>query len=158
VFHEECVAGEPATLDGRRFDTPENQFKMNGDDGKRLVIKMDVEGAEWDTLLRMPDPVLQQIDQLTIELHGVQEPRFAAAIVRLKRFFYVASLHFNNFSCAEGILPFPAEAYEALFVNKRIAVPGGPGPANAPAALMTANILKWKDCQTPADLPPVRPE
>ncbi len=159
VFHGECVAGEPATIDGRVFDTPARQFTKNDDGVKRLVVKMDVEGAEWDTWQRAPDAVLQQIDQLTIELHGVSEPdRFLAVIRKLKRFFYVANLHFNNFSCLEGIAPFPAEVYEVLFVSKRLAVTGGPGPAGAPAALMTPNIPKWKDCQTLADLPPVRPQ
>jgi hypothetical protein len=80
-----------------------------------------------------------------------------AAVVKLKRFFYVANLHFNNFSCVEGIAPFPAEAYEVLFVSKRVGVPGGPGPGGAPRSLMTPNIPKWKDCQSLADLPPVRP-
>jgi hypothetical protein len=158
VFHGECIAGEPVTIEGRRFDTPENQFAKNGDGARRLVVKMDVEGAEWDTLQGAPDAILQHIDQLTIELHGVQEPeRFMAAVVKLKRFFYVANLHFNNFSCLEGIAPFPAEVYEVLFVSKRVGVPGGPGPAGAPRSLMTPNAPKWKDCQSLADLPPVRP-
>jgi hypothetical protein len=158
VFHGECVAGERATIDGRLFDTPANQFAKNGDSSRRLVVKMDVEGAEWDSLLRASDAVLQQIDQLTIELHGVHEPdRFTAVVAKLKQFFYVANLHFNNFSCLEGIAPFPAEAYEVLFVNKRVGVPGGSGPAGAPAALMAPNNPEWKDCQTLADLPPIRP-
>jgi hypothetical protein len=158
IFHGECVAGERATIDGRLFDTLENQFATNGDGAKRLVVKMDVEGAEWDSLFRASDDVLQQIDQLTIELHGVHEPdRFTAVVAKLKRLFYVANLHFNNFSCLEGIAPFPAEAYEVLFVNKRVGVPGEPGPAGAPAALMAPNNPEWKDCQTVADLPPIRP-
>ena len=144
--------------DGRPFDTPENQFAKNGDAGKQVVVKMDVEGAEWNTLLQASDAVLQKIDQLTIEMHGVEEPaRFTAAVVKLKRFFYVANLHFNNFSCVEGVAPFPALAYEVLFVSKRLGVLGGSGPAGAPKALMTPNIPLWKDCQSMADLPPVRP-
>jgi len=31
VFHGECVGGERATIDGRPFDTLENQFAKNGD-------------------------------------------------------------------------------------------------------------------------------
>lgn len=149
VFHGECVAGEPATIDGRAFDTPEGQFEKNGDGRKRVVVKMDVEGAEWDTLLRTPAPVLRRIDQLTIEMHGVrEEDRVLETVMKLKEFFYVANLHFNNFSCQADIPPFPAAAYEVLFVSKRIAVRGGSGPAGAPQALMTANNPGWKDCQT----------
>jgi len=158
VFHGECVAGARATLEGRLFDTPENQFLKNGDTGKRVVVKMDVEGAEWETFEKASDAVLQRIDQLTIEMHGVSEPeRFIAVVSRLKQFFYVASLHMNNFACLMGVAPFPAEVYEALFVSKRLAVPGGSGPGGAPAALLTRNNPTWSDCQSLADLPPVHP-
>jgi hypothetical protein len=150
VFHGECVGGEPATIDGRPFDTLENQFAKNGDGDKRLVVKMDVEGAEWDTLLRAPDDVLQRIDQLTIELHGVHEQkRFIPVVARLKQFFYIANLHFNNFSCEERIAPFPAWAYEVLFVSKRVGVPGGSGTAGASPSLMAPNNPQLMDCQAP---------
>ena len=64
VFHGECIGGALATLDGRPFDTLENQFAKNGDGVERVVVKMDVEGAEWDSLPQTPDDVLQRIDQL----------------------------------------------------------------------------------------------
>jgi hypothetical protein len=57
-------------------------------------------------------------------LHGVAEPeRFTAVVKKLKQFFYVANLHYNNYACMEGIAPFPASVYEVLFVNKRVGVP-----------------------------------
>ena len=155
VFHEECVGGETATTDGRLFDTVERQFAKNGDAGKQLVVKMDVEGAEWDSLLQTPDAVLQRIDQLAIELHGVDQPeRFLGIVRKLKQFFYVANVHFNNFSCSGGIAPFPAWAYELLFVSKRLAVLGGSGPAGAPPGLTTPNNPAWNDCQSLPDLRP----
>jgi hypothetical protein len=158
VFHGECIGAEPATIEGRPFDTLENQFAKNGDGTKRLVVKMDVEGAEWDSLLQTPDAVLQQVDQLTIEMHGVREQeRFTAVVVKLKQFFYVANVHYNNFACQEGIAPFPAEVYEVLFVSKRVAVPGGSGKPGAPPALAASNNPGWSDCQFLADLPPLRP-
>jgi hypothetical protein len=157
VFHGECVAGTQATIEKRFFDTPENQFLKNGDAGKQVVVKMDVEGAEWETLEKASDAVLQRIDQLTIEMHGVNEPeRFTAVVSKLKQFFYVASLHMNNFACLQGVAPFPAEVYEVLFVSKRLAVPGE-GPGGAPAALLASNNPTWSDCQKLTDLPPVHP-
>jgi hypothetical protein len=158
VFHGECIGAEAATIEGRPFDALENQFARNGDGAKRLVVKMDVEGAEWDSLLRTPDAVLERIDQLTIEMHGVrEEERFTAVVLKLKQFFYVANVHFNNFACQEGIEPFPAEVYEVLFVSKRLGVPGGSGRVGAPAALAASNNPAWSDCQSLADLPPLRP-
>lgn len=127
VFHPECIAGEPATIDGRPFDTFENQFAKNGDGAARLVVKIDVERAEWDSFLRSPDDVLDRIDQLVVEFHGVKEERFIAAVLKLKQFFHVANLHFNNFSCEPGLDPFPSWAYEVLFVNKKIGVPDPSG-------------------------------
>ena len=85
-------------------------------------MKIDVEGAEWDTFLGTPDSVLEQIDQITVEFHGVQEDRFIAVVRQLKKFFHVADLHFNNWSCSDGLEPFPAWAYEVLFVSKRLGV------------------------------------
>lgn len=68
-------------------------------------------------------------------------------VTRLKQRFHVAHLHFNNFSCVEKSEPFPAAAYEVLFVNKRLAAVdgskrwGGPQPADAP------NNPTVPDCQ-----------
>ena len=123
MFHPECVAGGRSTdSDGRVFDTPEAQIARNGDAGRHLVFKMDVEGAEWDTFLNTPQSVFDQIDQLAVEFHGNDEPRFREVIQKLERDFYIANLHFNNYSCARSNWPFPARAYEVLLVSKRVGI------------------------------------
>lgn len=148
VFHAECVAGAPSTdKDGRIFDTPARQFAKNGDAAKHVVMKIDVEGAEWDTFLAMPDSVLERIDQLDVEFHGANQERFADAVLKLKRFFYIANLHFNNYSCVDDLSPFPSWGYEVLFVSKRL---GKPDPSGAPAVLSPLNAPnnpKVPDCQ-----------
>lgn len=74
VFHPECVAGNRSKdSDGRLFDTPESQMARNDDAKRHLVVKMDVEGAEWETFLSMSDSTLDQIDQLAVEFHGANE-------------------------------------------------------------------------------------
>lgn len=148
VFHAECVAGAPSTdKDGRAFDTPEHQFAKNGDSSKHVVMKIDVEGAEWDTFRAAPDQVLDQIDQLAVEFHGSGEERFADAILKLKRFFYIANLHFNNYSCVDDVAPFPSWAYEVLFVNKRLGKPDTSGAPFAPSPLNAPNKPDVPDCQ-----------
>jgi len=123
VFHPECVAGRRSTdSDGRLFDTPASQVGRNGDTGRHLVVKMDVEGAEWDTFQTMSESVLDQIDQLAVEFHGANGPQFREVIEKLKQKFYIVNLHFNNYSCARSNWPFPAWAYEVLLVNKRVGV------------------------------------
>ena len=152
VFHEECVGAAPATTEGRRFDTLEHQLIANGDGASRVVMKMDVEGAEWEAFLTAPYDVLARIDQLVVEFHGTDERRFLNAVRRLKQYFHVANLHMNNHSCDPTKAPFPAWAYEVLFVSKRLASARG-GPALPPGAqpLDAANSSAVADCQT---LPP----
>jgi hypothetical protein len=157
IFHAECVAGKRSTDEaGRLFDTPENQIAKNGDAGRHLIVKMDVEGAEWETFLDTPDAVLGQIDQLAVEFHGANRQRFLDALTRLKRFFYIANLHFNNFTCRGGIAPFPADVYEVLFVSRRIGQPAGSGRGGAPRRLIAPNNPGLNDCQSIANLPPDR--
>ena len=84
---------------------------------------MDVEGSEWESFLDVSDEILQRIDQLVVEFHGYDEDRFLLAMWKLKEFFHVANLHWNNFACNGGTPPFPSWAYEILFVNKRLGVP-----------------------------------
>jgi hypothetical protein len=147
VFHAECIGPSRATDDaGRIFDTLEHQFAGNGDGMKRVVVKIDVEGAEWETLLQTPSEVLNRIDQLVVEFHGVDQEHYLAAVRRLKDFFYVGNLHINNYACQPGLEPFPAWAYEVLFVNKRIAVAGGPRRPG-PHPLDAPNKPDAPDCQ-----------
>ena len=143
IFHAECVAGHTfRDAQGRPFDTLENQLARNGHAAQRVVLKMDVEGSEWESLRRTPDEVLRRIDQLAIEFHGVDQVHYLDLVRRLRQFFHVAHLHFNNYTCLETDehAPFPARAYQVLLVNQRLAEvdPHGrvelPHPQDAPSA------------------------
>ena len=150
IFHEECVGPKRETVDGRLFDTVAAQVERNGDTGKRLVVKMDVEGSEWPSLLGAPDSVLEQIDHLNVEFHGVEEGEYARTMERLARLFYVVDIHYNNWTCSPDVKPFHATTFELLLVNKKVGVmePGArpviPNPLDAPNNWMRA------DCQTAA--------
>jgi hypothetical protein len=138
VFHNECIGDHRERVESRLFDTLGNQIAANGDSGRRMIVKIDIEGAEWDALLATPDTLLEQIDQLPMELHGVDDARFISVVRKLKRTFYLVNLHFNNFSCSAKTAPFPGWAYQVLFVNKRLGVVDHargtppPSPLNAP--------------------------
>ena len=147
-FHPECIGETRGTIDGRDFDSLSSQIAANGDGGMHLMVKMDVEGAEWDALSSTPDTVLRNIDQLVIEFHNVGEERYLSVIKKLKRHFYIANLHFNNNSCADRIEPFPSRVFEVLFVNKRIAERDESGVMPpVPHALDTPNAPDRVDCQ-----------
>jgi hypothetical protein len=152
VFHDECIGPKRATIESRIFDTLKSQISKNGDAGRTLVVKMDIEGAELASLMSTPDRVLDRIDQLAMEIHGTD--RWFLEMVRtLKRTFYLVHLHYNNQACT--ILkssPLPASAYQVLFVNKRIGVldptrtPILPNPLDAP------DYAKGHDCQVPGPI------
>lgn len=148
-FHAECVGPEPSTLDGLPFDSVSNQVSRNGDAGKRLVMKMDVEGAEWQSLVTTPDVALNAIDQLAVEFHDVEEPAFLATIERLKQFFHVAHVHMNNFGCGPGFEPFPSHVFEVLFVSKRLGRIDPSVDARGPSPLDAPNTTTFADCQAP---------
>lgn len=149
VFHAECVGDVTREEGDRYFDTMQNQFARNGDAKKRLVVKMDVEGAEWDSLLHASDATLDNIDQMAVELHFIDEDRFVKALRRLRQFFHVAHLHYNNISCAKGLDPFPVWAYELLLVNRRIGIVDERRTVSLPHPLDAPNNPTLPECLPP---------
>ena len=150
VFHGECVGTSKSIENGRPFDTLADQFAGNGHAGTPLVMKIDVEGAEWDSFLLAPDGVFNHIDQLDVEFHHVDDAKYVETMRRLKQFFYIAHVHYNNFSCDPAMQPFPSWAFEVLLVNKRIAVVDASAPPPPPAGLDAANNPAGPDCQARA--------
>lgn len=149
VFHDECIGPRREVIESRVFDTLTDQIFKNGDAGKTLVVKMDVEGAELESLLATPDRVLERMDQLAMEIHGADE-RFLRLVRKLKRTFHLVHLHYNNQACSQRYRPLPAWAYQVLFVNKRMGVrdPTRPAPT-LPNALDAPDYSLGRDCQAP---------
>jgi hypothetical protein len=148
VFHNECVGDRTGKSGSRFFDTLENQIRNNGDTGRRLIIKMDIEGAEWDSLLATPDDLLASIPQITMEMHGFDNPKIVEVLRKLKRNFYLVNLHFNNWSCTPKAAPLPAWAYQTHWVNKRIGVLDPAARVPAPMSSLNApDSPTWPDCQ-----------
>lgn len=161
-FHPECIAATASTdAAGRPFDSLTSQIARNGDTGRRLLMKMDVEGAEWDSLLETPASVLERFDQIAIEMHGNDRDTWKQFLVvsKLKDQFHVAHLHFNNYGCRPGEEPFPSWAWEVLFVNKRLGVVASEQrPIARPHPLDAANNPEAPDCQYVAEGAGARPQ
>ena len=151
IFHNECVGDTAFKEEGRVFDTMQGQVVKNGDAGKSIVLKIDVEGAEWGAFLTAPDELLSRIDQIAVEFHGIDDQKSVAAVRRLQQFFEVAHIHFNNASCMSGMKPFPSWAYEVLFVNKRLAVVDPSGKSVGVHPLAAPNKTYLSDCQPAAE-------
>jgi hypothetical protein len=149
VFHPECIGDKASTMDGKPFDTLSAQLAKNGDSKKRVIVKMDIEGAEWDSLLATPDEVFDNIDQLPMELHGVNQQKYIDLVKKLKRKFHLVSVHFNNHVChPSDHKPFPSYAFQVLFVNKRIGKLDPAGKPHVPGTPPHApDAPNMTDCQ-----------
>ena len=70
-----------------------------------MIVKIDIEGAEWSALHQISNKMLDQIDQLVIELHlgSIKSTQanwqYLLAIKRLLTKFVPVNLHMNNFGC-----------------------------------------------------------
>ena len=155
LFHAECIGPARETIDGRPFDTLGNQIEKNGDRTKRIILKMDVEGSEWESLRTASAATLQAIDQIAIEFHGIEDPAYVEAAQKLSEFFYVANIHANNHVCLPGFDPFTGTVFEALLVNKRIAQVDVNVTPRIPSAADAPNHPSRPDCQLAA--PPSEP-
>ena len=150
VFHDECIGNQTATRERRTFDTLENQIRKNGDTGRHFVIKIDIEGAEWDALLATPDELLTAAPQMAMEMHGYNDPKILDVLRKLKQNFYVVNLHFNNWSCSSDAAPLKAWAYQVTWVNKRIGLLDQRAPMPAPMSPLNApDSTTRPDCQLP---------
>lgn len=123
-FNEECVSHKERLVEERIYNTFQNQIQKNSDTNKKLLVKMDIEGDEWESLAATSDEILQNIDQLAIEFHNVNTNPLAELLLmkRLKKFFYIVNIHFNNYSCQYDFYPLPSSVFQALLVNKRLGV------------------------------------
>ena len=148
VFHNECVGDRTGYRKSHLFDTLENQIRKNGDTSRHVIIKMDIEGGEWDSLFAAPDELLASIPQIAMEMHGFDNPKIVEVIRKLNRNFYLVNLHFNNWSCTSKASPLPAWAYQVLWVNKRIGIVDPTAPVPAPMSPLNApDSATWSDCQ-----------
>jgi hypothetical protein len=154
VFHDECVGPKRDTVDNQLFDTIASQIERNGDAGKRLLLKIDVEGAEWDSFAATSDAVFDLIDQIPMELHGTDEAKFVDVVRRMKRQFYLVNLHFNNHACDPSVAPFPSWAFQVLWVNRRLGEVDPAGPSPAPMSPLNKQDNEGGlDCQLPPPAP-----
>lgn len=150
IFHNECVGDRAEQVESRVFDTLENHITRNGDGGRQLLMKIDIEAAEWDALLATPDAVLAAIPQLAMELHGYNDRKVLEGLRKLKRHFHLVNLHFNNWSCTRRAWPMPAWAYQVLLVNKSIGVVDPSVPPPAPSSALNApDAPQLAECRAP---------
>jgi hypothetical protein len=116
-FFREGVAGH--SDESRLLYSIADHLVRHKIEGERLILKMDVEGAEFDALISTPDHVIGRFEQLIVEVHGLDllvhkewRERFCGLFRRLNRHFTLFHVHANNFDGPDafdvvGGLPVP---------------------------------------------------
>lgn len=109
-----------------RLNTLEKMMSMNNHDGEGYVLKIDVEGAEWDVLNSVDNRILDKFDQIVIELHGLvsdiqMHSKIIACLKKLTSNHSVIHIHANNnkqvYFCRDLITP---DVIEITLVRKSL--------------------------------------
>ena len=79
----------------------EHFIKVNKHENEHnMILKMDVEGAEWGFLSEVDSEILKQFDQIVLEFHDLNNPRdkdeTLAALRKLKQTHEPIHIHANN--------------------------------------------------------------
>lgn len=120
-----CIGIGAADNLGESIQTLETMLLSNGDLKRDdLILKMDVEGAEWDVINATNEDIFGCFRQIVMEFHGLLDTgnmeSILSAFLKLNKTHQVIWVHGNNFRPAEiagGILI--PDVLEACFVNRR---------------------------------------
>jgi methyltransferase FkbM-like protein len=91
------------------------QIGFNGDSEKsNMLLKMDIEGDEWDIIKRLDMKTISQFSQIVVEFHNIYDAD-VEAFKRLNKLFYLGHVHGNNCSEIRDGLP---EVIECTYIRK----------------------------------------
>ena len=108
------------------LETLENLLQYNSHmDVNNMILKMDVEGAEWEILADMNVNILARFDQIALEYHGLlaadeeKEKLVFSALSKINSTHKLIHLHGNNMGTSIRLCDrcFP-DALEATYVRK----------------------------------------
>jgi hypothetical protein len=96
IFHKEGVGAVKSDL----LDTLSSHIAQFAANSKHIFLKMDVEGAEYESLLATSDRALTNVDQIAIELHDVcyYNQSVAKLLRKFSALYRVTHVHGNNTS------------------------------------------------------------
>jgi hypothetical protein len=120
--------------------------------GDAPILKMDVEGAEWEVLTETSSALLRRFEQIVLELHDLprlEDQRFRGmvwrALATLSSAFTLCHVHANNFGRIEIVSGFPVpETLEVTYIRTDVVRPA-PSMTYYPTPLDTGNCLDWPD-------------
>lgn len=82
-----------------------------------MILKVDVEGAEWDGFLNCESLIFKCFSQMVIEFHHVTDgdETQKAVFKKILKYYYISHMHGNNWSPINNGIP---ETLEISFVRK----------------------------------------
>lgn len=124
-YFQEGLSGDSQPL--KQLDTLANYIKRNGHQNRTgMILKMDIEGAEWDFLNSVDIKTLKQFDQIIFEMHNLvrscskeESNRRLKALEKLNWTHQLVHLHANNTSYVVQMngFTFP-DVIEVTYVNR----------------------------------------
>ena len=98
---------------------------------KKILLKIDIEGSEY----RIIDDILaidQNVIGFIVEFHGIDivDEKFNRIIGSIKKTFYIAHIHGNNYGDLTPVENFP-DTIEIVFINRRL-LENKPEPSTRP--------------------------
>ena len=124
-FHWKKVGVAADKEYGSEFETLEQMLDENGHSlTKEMILKMDVEGAEWGCFSMTSTDTLDQFDQIVLELHQIIEFWIKESILevlkKINQTHQCIHVHLNNYSSHIMVDSVPyADSIEVTFVNRR---------------------------------------
>ena len=116
------------------------------------ILKLDVEGAEWDVLTETSMGLLRRFEQIVVELHELprlEERRFRSmawkALATMSSAFTLCHVHANNYGGIQTVCGFPIpETLEVTYIRSDL-VQAVASTTFYPTPLDTGNCLDWPD-------------
>ena len=129
-FFRKGIAGKAVPPN---LDTLAHYVAQNHHAGKKhMILKMDVEGAEWDSLLACSDDLLRSFDQIVLELHDMviheDGEKRLEVLRKLNQTHAVVHVHANNWGKEFQIDGrWYTDAWEVTYANRSVydMTPGG---------------------------------
>lgn len=124
IWKKQGICGENEMGKNEKLKALSEILRENGHDSENdMILKMDVEGAEWDVFSTFDADELKRFDQIALELHWFwdlnNKDRILKSLENLNRHHQIIHVHGNSFGIAV-----PMEGYnmpdiiEATWVRK----------------------------------------
>lgn len=123
-FHRKMISVEATPQSATLPDLVAQHSKSDNPD---VILKIDIEGCEWDVFDRASDEVLSKLSQIVCEFHDLSDlrnPLFRARAARvfgkLARHFAPVHVHGNNVAGLHNVANIPVpDVLEVTFANRR---------------------------------------